>query len=377
MAKAILVVDDDRAIRSMTARVLTEAGFRVFEADSGEAGLRAAREQAPDLILSDVEMPGTDGHAMLLELHADPITASIPLIFLTGRSDQLDIRFGMNLGADDYLTKPFPFDELLRVVKSRLARRDALRARYEEKLEELRCGLATSLPHEFRTPLNGILGYAAILAENPGEFRPDELTAAAAAIRSSGERLQRYVENFLIYAELAGAAGYERALPLAPEVVPCDVAACAERVAQARAKQHGRERDLQASLGAGTVDMPAAYLTRVLDEIVDNAFRYSTRDTPVTVACESEDRMVRIVVRDHGAGMTPDQLRAIDAFVQFDRQRQEQQGLGMGIAIAKGLVQRCGGVLEIEADPGAKTRVTILLPVARDADVGSDEAAAA
>ena len=119
----ILVVEDEEAIRTNIVRLLRIEGFDVQQAANGSEGLALARERHPALILSDVMMPVMDGHQMLAALRHDPLTGEIPVVFLTARADHGDIRAGMNLGADDYLLKPFQRDDLLAAVRTRLARR--------------------------------------------------------------------------------------------------------------------------------------------------------------------------------------------------------------------------------------------------------------
>ncbi len=118
----ILVVEDEEGIRSNLVRMLRLEGFDVIEASNGYLGLQAAGRELPDLVLSDVMMPELDGYGLLEAMRADPVTAGIPLIFLTARTDRMDRRRGMNLGADDYLGKPFSRDEVLDAVHARMKR---------------------------------------------------------------------------------------------------------------------------------------------------------------------------------------------------------------------------------------------------------------
>ncbi|MEY4388280.1 MAG: hypothetical protein RLY20_3563 [Verrucomicrobiota bacterium] len=118
----ILVIDDDEIFGQLVARFLSNHQFAVTYVPSGADGLRAANEQLPDLVICDMDMPGMDGNAVLAQLRQDARLADISLMFLTGNSAPEQIRAGMNLGADDYLTKPLDADELLRAVKARLAR---------------------------------------------------------------------------------------------------------------------------------------------------------------------------------------------------------------------------------------------------------------
>lgn len=122
----ILVVEDETAIRKNLVSLLRMEGFEVLDAGNGLAGLELARTHLPGLILSDVMMPGLDGYGLLEQLRTDPRTATIPLIFLSARTDRADRRRGMNLGADDYLGKPFTHDEVLEAVSARLKRNQAL-----------------------------------------------------------------------------------------------------------------------------------------------------------------------------------------------------------------------------------------------------------
>lgn len=122
----ILVVEDEDGIRSNLVRMLRLEGFELVEARNGRAGLEMARLEIPNLILSDVMMPELDGYGLLEALRADPLTAAIPFIFLTARTDRMDRRRGMNLGADDYLGKPFSRDEVLDAVTARIKRIQAL-----------------------------------------------------------------------------------------------------------------------------------------------------------------------------------------------------------------------------------------------------------
>lgn len=118
MAKTILVVDDDLATLKLVGLVLDQEGYDVVAARSGEEGLERARLQNPDLILLDVMMRGIDGYEVVQRLRADPATAQVPILMLTAKSDLDDQMTGFEVGADDYLTKPFHRDELVSRVAS-------------------------------------------------------------------------------------------------------------------------------------------------------------------------------------------------------------------------------------------------------------------
>jgi diguanylate cyclase (GGDEF)-like protein len=119
---SILIAEDDPTIRVNLARLLKLEGFEVRTADNGRMALDMARAETPMLVISDVMMPELDGHGLLMALRSEAATAQVPFVFLTARADRSDVREGMTLGADDYLTKPFERAELLQLVKTQLAR---------------------------------------------------------------------------------------------------------------------------------------------------------------------------------------------------------------------------------------------------------------
>jgi hypothetical protein len=133
MKKKVLIIEDVRALRANLVDLLELENYQTLAAADGVEGVAMARSGHPDLILCDVMMPKLDGHGVLAALQDDPVTARIPFVFLTARGERSDVRAGMDSGADDYLVKPVPREELLAAVKARLDR--AGRQRMEFKLE--------------------------------------------------------------------------------------------------------------------------------------------------------------------------------------------------------------------------------------------------
>lgn len=116
----ILVIEDEVLLRANTVQILSFEDFHTIEAENGLLGVQLAQEQLPDLILCDVMMPELDGYGVLVALRQNPLTSAIPFIFTTAKANHADLRQGMELGADDFLSKPFSADELLAAISTQL-----------------------------------------------------------------------------------------------------------------------------------------------------------------------------------------------------------------------------------------------------------------
>jgi CRP/FNR family transcriptional regulator, cyclic AMP receptor protein len=135
--KKILLIEDNQAIRENTAEILELANYEVFTAENGKAGIETALKVVPDLIICDIMMPVLDGYGVLHLIHKNTGLQNIPFIFLSAKSERLDIRKGMEMGADDYIPKPFDETELLNAVESRLKKIDLLKQECMSGIDEI------------------------------------------------------------------------------------------------------------------------------------------------------------------------------------------------------------------------------------------------
>lgn len=145
MSKKILIIEDNTDIRENIEEILELADYTVFTAENGKTGVRLAKEHLPDIIVCDIMMPELDGYGVLHILSRDEKTNSIPFIFLTAKVEKDDFRKGMNLGADDYITKPFSENDLLDAIESRLKRNEDLSHKYKQVEEKVNATSVKSL----------------------------------------------------------------------------------------------------------------------------------------------------------------------------------------------------------------------------------------
>lgn len=362
MAK-VLVIDDTEDVRELITDMLSFNGFEVHTTPDGPAGLSAARKICPDLVLCDIQMPGWDGFETLEKIRAIPEMSGVPFIFLTGMGEKPLIRRGMELGADDFLTKPFTMPELLGAVRTQLDKKAAIALQTEQKLEVLRGNISMALPHELLTPIAGILGFSSIIFEDHASMPASEIEDAAKSIQEAALRLRRTIENFLLYTQI-------ELVSADPAKTAATRVACNEhhpenltRAGTQIAAEYHRGGDLRFEAVPVTMSMSPDQLEKVITELLANAFKFSETGTEVRFSARPNGSHYTITVEDHGRGFTRDQIQSIGAHMQFERRFYEQQGTGLGLSIVKRLAELHGGNLAIESTPGQFSKLSVHLPM--------------
>ncbi len=359
----ILVIDDEPMPRETMIKLLNFRGYETLEARDGHTGMQLVSEHLPDLVISDVRMPNTTGLEVLKALRASPETSSIPVVFVSALNDLQAIREGMNAGADDYLGKPYSAEELLRVVDTQLKKKTLANDKFDTSLKLLRKNIIYALPHEFRTPLSVILGYGQILEQEYRTVDSEELLQWAQSIVGAGNRLQRVIENYLVYAQIEMIQDDPQEVEQLRNHIIKDVYQIIESVAMRTAEKYNRQTDLTLDLCHLALRMSEANLKKIVEELVDNAFKFSSRGSKVIIKAVHEQDTFKLYVRDYGRGMTPEQTKSLGAYMQFNRALFEQQGLGLGLTLAQRLVELHKGKLRVESRPDQGTAIGIELSV--------------
>jgi len=337
--------------------------FRIITAHTNSDGLAQARRHTPDAIVCLVDAASEPGD-LLRDLQADPALAGIPLIVVADHMSYDDSRRWMEAGADDCLPADSLPEGLSRAIHARLVKRAAVRGQYARAMDTLRYTIATAMPHEFRTALSGILGFSSMLREDCAQLHAAEIRDMAGYIAQSAERMQRQVESYTWYArlrtqELGGESGIVTKGPTCE--TPAEIV---ETVAWQHAETADRVGDLSVEVGNAPVKVFGDYVQKIVSEVIDNAFKFSNPGTSVSVHT-SINGDYSVLVRDHGRGMTAEQIGQVGAYMQFNRQVHEQQGAGMGLTIAKGLALLYGGDVTLESAPGEGTTARVTLPLAK------------
>ena len=343
----VLVVDDNADLREYIAALLSPA-YDVATAIDGFAAVEAARARIPDIVVSDVMMPRLDGFALVRELRSDPRTASLPVILLSARAGEEASVEGLDMGADDYLVKPFSARELLARVRThvQLSRtRRAWTAELEAKNQELEA-FAYSASHDLRAPLRAIDGFSRALAEDLRGQLDDQALSHLDRVRAAASRMSDLIEDLLRLAKVT--RGELRRAPV-------DLSALAHEIAaQLQERDPTRVVDLRIAEDL-VVDGDPGLLRAVLDNLLGNAWKYSSRRDRAVIEVGVTERGEKraYFVRDNGVGFDPEHGDKL--FRPFQRLHSEFEGTGIGLATVQRIIARHHGRVwaEGERDRGA------------------------
>ena len=384
---SILIVDDNQSNVDLLREILSHDGYTrvVGETDPRKVPALCAAE-AFDLLLIDIRMPHMSGFELMERLKPVFGDDYVPVLVLTAQTDQDTRRKSLELGANDFLTKPFIAWELLHRVRNmleirKLYRRAAeqnreLEHRVSERTAELSDALEAArkadrakldflavMSHELRTPLNSIIGFADVLAgEGMGKLGHPDYLEYVKLIEESGRSLLTMVNNILDYTR--GSTGSIE-LQESDVNIPQLLNGCAELLAQkASVKQ------LAVAVHPCTafrMRTDRRRLREMVLNLLDNAVKFTQPGGQVALVVEDRDNFVGLTVRDDGPGIPAELMgRLFNPFTQAERSLVRQhEGVGLGLPIVRRFAELHGGGVEVDSVPGRGTAVTILLPKER------------
>jgi signal transduction histidine kinase len=380
----VLLVDDDPSLRRMVKRALDKT-YRVVTASDGEEGLAQAMALGPDIIVSDLLMPGLSGEELLEAVRSRPELNGVPFLLLTGQVDYTVRLRALRGGAQDYLTKPFSVEELrarvaihlgLKLARDvlqheldttntsleQLAREVADRRRAAEEALQSRDAFIQEATHELRAPLTNVLGAAQLFVRDLNRSeQPDlgRLRNYAGIIEHQTRRLSRLVDHLLELPHLEGRGLRLSRINIDLAALVRDVAASVEAMDAEHRIEVRTPIQLYAAVDPNRIE-------ELLAALLENAFKFSPAGGGVEMELTAPDRgSARLVVRDHGIGVPPDKRAQL-----FERFYQAhaglhfagQVGVGLGLYISRRIVEQHGGLITAEFPADGGTRVVIRLP---------------
>lgn len=368
----ILVIEDEAHIRDEVMDWLHFEGYEVVGAANGQLGMAAIYQEHPDLILCDITMPEMDGHEVLFELRSNANFSHIPFVFLTAAADRDSIRLGMDMGASDYLPKPFTHAEILNAVRSRLGLKameeqeylnqiDMFNRAFTEEREKrlLKSRLVAMFSHDFRNPLASILSASSIIRNYEDRLTPERKQRHLDRIDGSVRQLLQMLDDMLMIAEME--SGHLDFLPQ-----PVDLASFVETIVDEfrLIDQDAHQLIVQNSL-FGQVEIDTKLVRQMLANLLSNAIKYSPQDTSVTVRLYEQADCIRLEVADKGMGIPEDSRDHL--FEPFHRASNARnvKGTGLGLAIVKECVERHSGHISVESALDEGTVFKVELPLER------------
>jgi signal transduction histidine kinase len=376
----ILIADDVINNVKVLNASLNKRGYETIVAYDGIEALRLARESVPDLILLDIMMPGLDGYEVCEKLKEDDATKHIPVIFLTVRNEINDVLQGFELGAADYIYKPFNPMELAARVKTHLELKFARdkNAEYIEQLKEANRKLTETgreleklniqkdrffsiVAHDLRNPFQGLLGLSDVLTNNFDQFDKEETKELCLDINHSANTLYGLLENLLSWSRIQmGTLKIKEEKGDLRIMVNDSIAAFAD---------NAREKNLRVANNVGIDHEILAdinMINTVIRNMVSNAIKFTPRDGLVEINAREEGEFIILDITDTGVGMdSGDMEKLFDYKSHFSRPGTENEyGTGLGLILAKEFVEENGGKIEIKSEKGSGTTFSIYLPAA-------------
>jgi len=369
----ILMIEDDPDLIRVQERLLSEAGFQVHSARTGEEGLAAAREILPDIILLDVKLPDTNGYLICELLKSDPSFEDTFVIFITGSKVQSsDQAKGLEIGAEGYIVRPIPNRELLarmisfeRIIQSEKELRrksqilDELNQRLVRSNEDLQA-FAYAISHDLQEPLRMITSFLTILEKRyAGELDQNAREYIDFAV-DGAERMKDMIQGVLKFSRVT-----TRGEALTP--ISCQ---------QACQRALDSLRPVIEEKGAKIVlhDLPNVkgdliQISQVFQNLISNGLKFNQADLPeVSISAERNGSFWRLTVEDNGIGIAERDQERIFTILQRLHTREEFEGTGVGLSICKRIVERHGGSIWVESRAGKGSRFNFTLPAIEDID---------
>lgn len=358
----IMVVDDTPENLDLLRELLQKEGYRVQVFPRGALALKAALTRPPDLILLDIMMPEMNGFEVCERLKADAVLKEIPVLFLSALTETADKLKAFAAGGEDYVTKPFNFDEINARVRTHLElhrQRRELQEAYDRlrELETLRDNLTHMIVHDMRSPLMSIGGsYEMILMEQDrlSQWQMELLTLGQNSCRELIEMMSSLLD---ISRMEAGQMPLNRVVS-----VVRDIAQSAAQSAAVLTRENALTIRISGESASAFVDCDIIH--RIFGNLLGNAIKFSPEGGVIDVGIAPVEGGVRVTVTDQGRGIPPEYHRQIfDKFGQVEARKEGQKhSSGMGLTFCKLAVEAHGGTIGIESEVGKGSTFWFILP---------------
>ncbi len=374
----VLLVDDSFENLKILERTLNKEGFKTKIAKNGKEALELIYEDKPDTVLLDIMMPEMDGYETLSILRSQEMYEDLPVIFLTAKTESSEIVKGFKLGANDYITKPFNYSEVIARVNVQVQlklmndKNEAQILALEElnkQLEDAKIDLLNSnrrkdkffsiVAQELRNPFQGLLGLSDLLVSSFGKFSVEELLDISYNLNISAKHLYTMLENLIIWSRLqAGALDFQPIEENFADTINYIIDDYKETI---------NKKDIEISL-----DMPASVIwkfdnnliTAAFSNLLSNAIKYSHPNNKINITVSDDSDYVLLEIADKGIGIEEKELGSLFELKSGATRKgtSDEPGTGLGLIITSEAIKKHNGEIDIKSELGSGTVVKVVFP---------------
>ena len=362
----ILIVDDTPKNIQVLGKTLHEIGYNVSIATSGSQALDSVKKESPDLILLDIQMPEMDGFEVCKILKANPYTKEIPVIFLTAVIDSEKIVQGFEIGAVDYITKPFHTAELTMRVATHIEikqSREKIR-KSNEQLKELNATkdkFFSIIAHDLKNPFNTLLGFSKLLFENAPNYTTDQIQQYAQIMNHTAKQSYALLENLMQWAK----SQTEKIKIIPRNSSMNELLSITIPIVNGSALK--KNITIESNISTEDIVYADNSLTAtILRNLLTNAIKFTHANGKITVSTQRKDIFLEVSITDTGVGIEPmniDKLFRIDSKVT-SHGTDNEEGTGLGLILCKEFVEKQGGTIWANSEVGKGSTFTFTLPLA-------------
>lgn len=360
--QTILLVDDEESLIEIVKSVLESENFDVLTAPSVEKAIEQLKTSTPDLIVSDITMPGKNGFDFFTHVRSLPTLQHVPFLFLSAHSDSESVVAGKEIGSDDYLTKPVDFHLLLSSIRGKLKRKEQLSEAATYHADKMKNEIFRLITHEMRTPLTSILGATEMLSDSHQKLSQDDLTEFLTMLQNSSKRLNMMVDDFLIATKIESGEIRREMEIKEYRMIPSQVVNRLITDLNYQCVHYEVMIKNEAPESTIPVYAFAPHIENILRRLLDNAVKFSKSNSLVTVSMHENNGYV-FSIQDYGIGVAENKRAMLfQKFGQLDRDKHEQQGSGLGLYIADNLAKLNNGEIWFESQEGKGSTFYLRVP---------------
>lgn len=357
----ILIVDDTPKNIQVLSSILHDRGYNICIATSGRQALESLKTEAPDLILLDIQMPAMDGFEVCKALKSNPATKEIPVIFLTAVIEHEKILEGFEIGAVDYITKPFNISEL----NARVATHIEI-SRSRAKLIELNATkdkFFSIIAHDLRSPFTAILGFSKLLLDNMDRYPADQTRKFVDNIYQTSKSTFELLQNLLEWSIMQTGKHTLKINKNNLKTIVDDISLLYSNIAESK------NIILQNNITHDIITFCDVEMTKtVLRNLISNAIKFTDNEGLISINTVINASDVEIQISDSGVGIAAENIPYLFLIERniSTLGTNEEKGTGLGLILCKELIEKQGGKIWVESNSGIGTTFKFTLPLCND-----------